>query len=288
MSIAAERDFVLTLSCPDRPGIVRDVAECIAALGANITKAEQSNLGGDTHFYQRIEFLMPESVWSAESLKRSISVLSETLGADIDLHQKTLKPRTAVLVSKYSHCLRDVIARYELGDLPIDLTCIVSNHADLQEIADRADIAFHHMPVTSSTRIDQERELDDRLHADNIDLVVMARYMQILTDDFVSRWPNKIINIHHSFLPAFAGARPHHRALERGVKIIGATAHYATAELDEGPIIAQGVTPTSHRDSLDDLLRKGREIENTVLATALRAHAEHKIIVAGNRTVVFN
>lgn len=282
------RDFVLTLSCPDRPGIVRDVAGCIASLGANIARAEQSNLGGDAHFYQRIEFRIPPPVVPSDSLREEFRPLIDALGAQLELRPRYLKPRTAILVSKYSHCLRDLISRWELGDLPIDLTCVVSNHPDLQEVTERAGIPFHYMPVDNDTRARQEQELDDLLRDDNIDLVVMARYMQILTGRFASNWPNKVINIHHSFLPAFAGAKPYHAALERGVKLIGATAHYATAELDEGPIIAQGVTETSHRDSLDDLLRKGREIENRVLATAVRAHAEHKVIVAGNRTVVFS
>jgi len=288
MSTSKRRVFVLTLACPDRPGIVRDVAGCIASLDANIIRAEQSNLGGDARFYQRIEFEMPAPGASADSLKHEFFDLASSLDAQLELRAKCLKPRTAILVSKYSHCLRDLISRYEQGDLPIELACVISNHDNLQEMADRAHIPFHHMPVTAETRAQQERGLDANLREDEIDLVVMARYMQILTDRFVSAWPSKIINIHHSFLPAFAGAKPYHRALERGVKLIGATAHYATAELDEGPIIAQGVTETSHRDSLDDLLRKGREIENRILATAVRAHAEHKVIVAGNRTVVFS
>lgn len=281
-------DLVVTLSCPDRPGIVRDVASSIAALGANITRAEQSNLGGDGHFYQRIEFRMPSPVKSVDSVKQNFRSLINALDAQLELRFKFFKPPTAILVSKYSHCLRDLISRWELGDLPIDLICVVSNHRDLQEVTERAGIPFHHIPVDNDSRSRQEQELANMLRDKNIELVVMARYMQILTNNFVSAWPNRIINIHHSFLPAFAGAKPYHRALERGVKLIGATAHYATAELDEGPIIAQGVTEISHRDSLEDLLRKGREIESRVLAAAVRAHAEHKVIVAGNRTVVFS
>ncbi len=283
-----ERQFVLLLSCPDRLGIVRDVGGYIASLGANITRAEQSNLGGNSHFYQRIEFEMPTPVRDTDSIRQGLQHLIKTYDAAVSLRPKHKKPRTAILVSKYSHCLRDLISRYELGDLPIDLVCVVSNHPDLQEIADRAQIPFRHMPVTSDSRREQEQELDAHLRDSEIDLVVMARYMQILTDRFVSSWPNTVINIHHSFLPAFAGAKPYHRALERGVKLIGATAHYATAELDEGPVIAQGVTETTHRDSLDDLLRKGRAIESRILATAVRAHAQRKVIVAGNRTVVFS
>jgi len=283
---ASSSDFVVTLSCVDRPGIVRDMAGAIADLGANISRAEQSNLGGNTHFFQRIELELPDH-HTIEQLRAALEPIGERLGGELVVRSRQARPRVALLVSRFDHCLRDLITRWEVGDLPIDLDCVISNHPDHRNLADRAGIPFHHLPVDNETRPRQEKEMNSLLQSRGVDLVVLARYMQILSDDFIASWPSRIINIHHSFLPAFPGAKPYHRALERGVKLIGATAHYATAELDEGPVIAQSVTDVCHRDSLDDLLRKGRQLETQVLASAVRAHAEYKILVAGNRTVVF-
>ena len=190
-------------------------------------------------------------------------------------------------MSKHAHCLLDLLARWRVGDIPADIVAVISNHEDVRDIADGFGVPFHHLPMTPETKDTQEVALDGLLGDLGVELVVMARYMQVLSDGFVARWPGRIINIHHSFLPAFPGARPYHQAMERGVKLIGATAHYATADLDEGPIIEQGVTTTSHRDSVADFVRRGREVEARVLAAAVRAHLEHRVMVAGRRTIVF-
>jgi formyltetrahydrofolate deformylase len=195
--------------------------------------------------------------------------------------------RTAILVSRHPHCLLDLLGRWRVGDIPAEITAIISNHEETRDIAEGFGLAFHHLPVAPETKEAQETALDDLLRELEVELVVLARYMQILSDPFIARWSGKVINIHHSFLPAFPGAKPYHQAMERGVKLIGATAHYATADLDEGPIIAQGVTTTSHRDSIADFIRRGREVEARVLASAVRAHLEHRVMVAGRRTIVF-
>jgi formyltetrahydrofolate deformylase len=195
--------------------------------------------------------------------------------------------KTAILVSRQPHCLLDLLGRWRVGDIPADVVAVISNHEEARDIAEGFRIPFHHLPVTPGTRVEQEDALDRLLDGLEVDLVVLARYMQILSDGFIERWAGRVINIHHSFLPAFPGAKPYHQAIERGVKLIGATAHYATVDLDEGPIIEQGVTATSHRDSVADFVRRGREVEARVLASAVRAHLEHRVIVAGRRTIVF-
>jgi formyltetrahydrofolate deformylase len=197
------------------------------------------------------------------------------------------RPKVLIMVSKYDHCLVDLLYRWGNGMLAIDIPLIVSNHPDCRPVAGRYDIPFLHLPVIKDTKLQQEAQIKELVAAHGIDLVVLARYMQILSDGFIERWPGRVINIHHSFLPAFPGAKPYHQAIERGVKLIGATAHYATVDLDEGPIIEQGVTATSHRDSVADFVRRGREVEARVLASAVRAHLEHRVIVAGRRTIVF-
>jgi len=200
----------------------------------------------------------------------------------------TQRHRTAVFVSKYDHCLYDLLLRQRAGELSTDIPLIISNHPDLEPVAKQFDIPFHHLPVAKETKTKQEREALTLLQSEEIDLVVLARYMQILTDDFLKAFEGQVINIHHSFLPAFMGSKPYHRAFERGVKLIGATAHYATADLDEGPIIEQDVVRCSHRDSIQDLVRKGRDLEKVVLARAVRWHLDDRILVYDNKTVVFS
>jgi formyltetrahydrofolate deformylase len=197
-------------------------------------------------------------------------------------------PRLAILVSKLPHCLYDILARWRLDEIEAQIPIVISNHEDARPIAEDFGLRYEVLPVTADARRDQERRIAALLDAERVDLVVLARYMQILSDEFVSRYPNRIINIHHSFLPAFAGARPYHQAHERGVKIIGATAHYATRELDQGPIIDQDVARVSHRDSVEDLIRKGRDLEKVVLARAVDLHLRNRIVVYGNKTVVFD
>jgi len=200
----------------------------------------------------------------------------------------TQRHRTAVFVSKYDHCLYDLLLRQRAGELSTEIPLIISNHPDLEPVAKQFDIPFHHLPVAKETKTKQEREALTLLQSEEIDLVVLARYMQILTDDFLKAFEGQVINIHHSFLPAFMGSKPYHRAFERGVKLIGATAHYATADLDEGPIIEQDVVRCSHRDSIQDLVRKGRDLEKVVLARAVRWHLDDRILVYDNKTVVFS
>ncbi len=197
------------------------------------------------------------------------------------------RPRVAVLASRQPHCLADLLGRWRAGELPAEIVAVISNHVDHAALAEFSQVPFHHLPVTQETRVMQEAEILGVLDGYRTDLVVLARYMQVLGDRILSAYPARIVNIHHSFLPAFVGARPYHQAQTRGVKLIGATAHYATRDLDEGPIIAQDVAAVSHRDSVEDLVRKGRDLETVVLARAVRAHVEHRTLVFGNKTVVF-
>ncbi|HJR93632.1 MAG TPA: formyltetrahydrofolate deformylase [Acidimicrobiia bacterium] len=278
---------VLLLACTDRPGIVSRVSTHLAAQGANILRAEQSESVADARFYQRIHFDHASRSIDLDAFREGFGPVAEELGAEWSVHAMDEPQRTAILVSKHAHCLLDLLARWRVGDIPADIVAVISNHEDVRDIADGFGVPFHHLPMTPETKDTQEVALDGLLGDLGVELVVMARYMQVLSDGFVARWPGRIINIHHSFLPAFPGARPYHQAMERGVKLIGATAHYATADLDEGPIIEQGVTTTSHRDSVADFVRRGREVEARVLAAAVRAHLEHRVMVAGRRTIVF-
>jgi formyltetrahydrofolate deformylase len=278
---------VLLLSCPDRPGIVSRVATFLADQGANILRAEQSESVADSMFHQRIQFNQPGRDLDVEEFRQGFAGVAAGLNAVWEVHDMDVPMRTAILVSKQLHCLLDLLGRWRVGDIPADITSVISNHEDAGEIARGFGLDFHHLPVTADTKADAERELDRALVESDVELVVLARYMQVLSDSFIERWAGKVINIHHSFLPAFPGARPYHQAMDRGVKLLGATAHYATVDLDEGPIIEQGVTATSHRDSVSDFVRRGREVEARVLAGAVRAHLEHRVIVAGRRTIVF-
>jgi formyltetrahydrofolate deformylase len=204
-----------------------------------------------------------------------------------DVHFSDERPRIAVLASREAHCLGDLLGRWRAGELPAEIVAVISNHADHAALATFSGVPFHHLPVTPDTKAAQEAALVELLRGYRVELVVLARYMQVLTSTVLDAFPAQIINIHHSFLPAFVGARPYHQAQQRGVKLIGATAHYATADLDEGPIIAQDVEPVSHRDSVADLIGKGRDLETVVLARAVRAHVEHRTLVFGNKTIVF-
>lgn len=278
---------VLLLSCPDRPGIVSRVSSHLFKAGQNVLRAEQSESLADSRFYQRIHFNSPGRDMNLDELRRRFAPVAIELEADWAIHPWGTDQSMAILVSKHPHCLIDLLGRWRVADIPARINAIISNHDDTRDIAEGFGIPFYHLPVDNQTRANQERQLDLLLRELDTDLVVLARYMQVLSDDFIGRWTNRVINIHHSFLPAFPGARPYHQAMARGVKLIGATAHYATAELDDGPIISQGVTEASHRDSVADFIRRGREVESSVLATAVRAHLEHKVVVAGRRTIVF-
>ncbi len=289
MSETTER-IVLLLRCTDRPGIVAAVAEFLQRQGANIVHADQHTDRSHGLFLQRVEVEFPDGAPDGYELSEALRPLAERFAMTWSIHSTTRRPRVALLVSKDGHCLTDLLSRVELGELDAEIALVASNHDVLRPYVERADIAFHHLPIDADAggKPAQEAEMDQLLVDHDVELVVLARYMQILSDDFTRTWAGRVINIHHSFLPAFKGARPYHRAHERGVKIIGATAHYATADLDEGPIIVQDVTPVSHRDEVADLVRKGRDLERTVLASAVRLHLEHRVLAYENRTVVFD
>ena len=279
---------ILLVQCPDQPGLVATVAAWIQRHRGNIVDLEQHVDAASETFVLRAE-------WTLEGFALGRDDIAAAFERDIatahdmstQVHFTDERPRVALFVSRLSHCLYDLLSRVDAGELPMDVPLIVSNHDRLRPIADRFGIPYAHVPVTRETKPEAEAEQRRLLAKHGAELVVLARYMQILSDSFVADWQQRIINIHHSFLPAFAGARPYHRAFERGVKIVGATSHYVTADLDEGPIIAQDVVHVSHRDAVDDLVRKGRDTEKLVLARAVRAHIERRVLVVDGRTIVF-
>jgi formyltetrahydrofolate deformylase len=238
-------------------------------------------------FFQRVEFDLSDSALARDEVAPAFAPVADRFGMDARVHFSDERPRVAVLASRQPHCLADLLARWRADELPADIVTVVSNHPDHAALAEFSRVPFHHLPVDPTTRTQREVELVELLHGYQVEVVVLARYMQVLGPAVLEAFPHRIINIHHSFLPAFVGARPYHQAQERGVKIIGATAHYATLDLDKGPIIAQDVEPVTHRDSVDDLVRKGRDLETVVLARAVRAHVEHRTLVFGNKTIVF-
>ena len=286
MSEPAARATLL-VCCPDRKGLVAALSGLLFDHGANILQAQQHTDPAERRFFQRIHFDTAELDVSREALGDLLRIECGRFGMRWRLSWSDHPKRIAIFVSRIEHCLYDLLIRHRQGELACEIALVISNHPDLKGVAEQFSIPFHVFPITASTKAQAESNEIALLEREAIDVVVLARYMQILTDDFIARFPARIINIHHSTLPAFVGARPYHQAHERGVKLIGATAHYATAELDAGPIIAQDVVATSHRDSIGDLVRKGRDVERVVLARALRAHLEDRIIALGQRTVVF-
>jgi formyltetrahydrofolate deformylase len=278
---------VLLVSCPDRRGLVAALAQVLHGHGANILDADQHTDAVAGQFFQRIRFDLEGMLTDRVSLERGIREVAERFGMRWRLAYAAHKKRMAIFVSRYEHCLVDLLWRHRAGELPCEIALIVSNHPDLRRTAEHHGIRYEVFPITRDTKADQEERELTLLEAEKIDLVVLARYMQVLSSRFVDALPDQIINIHHSFLPAFQGGKPYHQASARGVKLIGATAHYATTDLDEGPIIEQDVARTTHRDSISDLVRKGRDLERTVLARAVRWHLEDRILVYRNKTVVF-
>ena len=278
---------VLLVSCPDRRGLVAALAQLLHGHGANILDADQHTDAVAGQFFQRIRFDLEGMLTDRVSLERGIREVAERFGMRWRLAYAARKKRMAIFVSRYEHCLVDLLWRHRAGELPCEIALIVSNHADLRRTAEHHGIRYEVFPITRDTKADQEQRELALLAAEKIDLVVLARYMQVLSSRFIDTLPDQIINIHHSFLPAFQGGKPYHQASTRGVKLIGATAHYATTDLDEGPIIEQDVARTTHRDSIGDLVRKGRDLERTVLARAVRWHLEDRILVYQNKTVVF-
>jgi formyltetrahydrofolate deformylase len=278
--------YVLTLGCPDRPGIVYRVSEFLFAQGANIVDSAQFDDKHSDRFFMRVQFECAAERALA-SIESDFAPLAAEFSMDCRFVDTTVRTRTMILVSQHGHCLNDLLFRWQTGALPIDIAAIVSNHRDFYRLAASHDIPFHHIPVTRDTKAVAERKLVDLLDECRIDLVVLARYMQILSPELCGRLHGRAINIHHSFLPSFKGARPYYQAFERGVKLIGATAHYVTTDLDEGPIIEQDITRVDHRMDPDALTLAGRDVESMVLARAVTWHAQHRVILNGAKTVVF-
>jgi len=277
----------LLVCCPDRRGLVAGLAQVLYGHGANILDSQQHIDAVAGQFFQRIRFDLSELHSDRVGLEAGIREVAERFAMDWRLSYASRQKRMAIFVSRYDHCLYDLLLRHRAGDLDCAIPLVISNHPDLKPVAEQFGIEFQVFPINRDTkRAQEDRELE-LLAAQRIDLVVLARYMQVLSAEFVARMPGRIINIHHSFLPAFSGGKPYQQAYERGVKLIGATAHYATTELDEGPIIEQDVIRAYHRDSLQDLVRKGRDVEKNVLARAVRWHLEDRVLVYGNKTVVF-
>ncbi len=277
----------LLVCCPDRKGLVASLATLLYDHGANILHAQQHADPLDETFFQRIRFDLSELDITRPELEDLLRIECGRFDMRWRIFYGAPPKRVAIFVSKFEHCLYDLLIRHRLGEHPCDIRLVLSNHPDLKPIADSFGVPFHVFPITKETKAAQEEKQIELLESEGIDLIVLARYMQILTDGFIDRYHEQIINIHHSFLPAFGGARPYHQAHDRGVKLIGATAHYATTDLDEGPIIAQDVVAVSHRDAVSDLVRKGRDVERRVLAQAVRWHLEDRILVHGRRTIVF-
>jgi formyltetrahydrofolate deformylase len=278
---------VLLLSCPDRKGVVASVAGFIYQHGGNILHADEHGDHESKTFLMRVEFDPAELDLPLSDFVWHFTPVAKEFQLDWRLAVCDRRLRMAILVSKYDHCLVDLLHRHQSGELQCDLTCIVSNHPDSQPIADFYRVPFYLVPVNRENKPSAERQILALLERQASDLIVLARYMQILSSDFVKAYPHRIINIHHSFLPAFIGAKPYHQAFQRGVKLIGATSHYVTEVLDDGPIIEQDVARISHRDSVEDLIQKGRDLEKVVLSRAVRWHLENRILLYGNKTVVF-
>jgi len=276
---------VLLLQCPDRPGIVAAVGAYVADAGGNVVEADQHSDPAAGLFLQRVEFDVDATI---DRVRDGFAPMAEGFAMDWSLHDLATRSRVAVLASRQGHCLGDLLLRNALGELNADFVLVASNHDTHAALVERFGIPFRHLPARDGAREEQERALGALLDETAPDVVVLARYMRVLPAWLTDRWTERMINIHHSFLPSFAGARPYAQAHERGVKVIGATAHYVTADLDEGPIIAQQVLPVSHRDDPTRLERRGRDLEAVVLAEALRLHLEHRVIVYGRRTAVFD
>ncbi len=279
---------VLLISCPDRPGIVASVASFVAEHGGNVIDLQQHTDHTDGAFFQRVEFELDQFDLDRPMIAGAFMPLADRYLMRWALRFSDERQRLGLLASKEPHCLHDLLSRWRSGELEVDTPVVVSNHPDHVNVTAWFGVPCHHVPIVGGDKAAQEAEVRRLLLAAGVDTVVLARYMQVLSPSFCATWPERIINIHHSFLPAFQGARPYQQAHERGVKLVGVTAHYVTAELDDGPIIDQEVIRVSHRDDIADLRRKGRDLEVAVLARAIRAHVGNRLLVYGRRTVVFD
>ena len=279
---------ILLIDCPDRKGLVAAIGEFLYRHNANILHADQHQDPEANKFLMRVEWDLAGFDIDLGEFPAEFAPVAERYQMRWRLERSDRPHRLALFVSKYDHCLADLLYRHQSGELPCDIPLIVGNHPDSQKWADFYRVPFHLVPIESGKKLEAEHRQLDLLRDHGVDLVVLARYMQVLSPGFVAAYPQRVLNVHHSFLPAFVGAKPYHRAFERGVKLIGATSHYVTDELDEGPIIEQDVARISHRDTLEDLLEKGRDLEKAVLSRAVRWHIDHRILVYGRKTVVFD
>ncbi len=293
MTAAGGREYVLTLSCPDKPGIVYAVSSFLVQHSANILASQQYGESPDGRFFMRVHFAVPPHSVAAPGellaqLERGFSWVAEAFHMTWQLHDQATRIRTLIMVSRLGHCLNDLLFRWKTGSLPVEVAGVVSNHPDFAELAASYRIPFRHIPVTPQTKAAAESQLFEVIDDTGADLIVLARYMQILSGEVCKRVEGRMINIHHSFLPSFKGAKPYHQAHARGVKLVGATAHYVTPDLDEGPIIEQDVIRVNHTLSPDRLAEAGRDVEAQVLARAVTWHTEHRVLLNGDRTVVFH
>jgi len=279
----------LLLHCPDKPGILAEVTDFITVNKGNIIYLDQYVDHVENIFFMRIEWELKDFLVPQEKIEDYFATLyAQKYEMNFRLYFSDTKPRMAIFVSKMSHCLFDLLARYTAGEWNVEIPLIISNHPDLQHVAERFGIPFHLFPITKETKAEQEKKEMELLAKHKITFIVLARYMQVISEQMINAYPNRIINIHHSFLPAFVGAKPYHAAFERGVKIIGATSHYVTTELDAGPIIEQDVVRITHKDTVQDLVNKGKDLEKIVLSRAVQKHIERKVLAYKNKTVIFN
>ncbi len=279
---------ILLITCPDQKGLVATIADFVFRHGGNILHADEHGDETSNLFLMRVEFDPAQFDIDLANFTKHFAPIAKKFNMTWRLAQSSYRPKMAILVSKYDHCLVDLLYRHQSGELACDIPAIISNHPDTQPIAEFYRIPFFLVPVEKENKLEGEQKILQLLRPHSPDFIVLARYMQILSVGFVAEYPHRIINIHHSFLPAFVGAKPYHQAFERGVKLIGATSHYVTEELDDGPIIEQDVVRISHRDSLDDLLQKGRDLEKVVLSRAVRWHVDNRVLLYGKKTVVFS
>jgi len=284
--MASDADFVLLISSDDRKGIVAAVANSIVSQDCNIVESAQFGAASTGRFFMRVAFSVPAGM-TLDMFSEAFLPVATAFRLDWRVHDLSRNLRAMIMVSQGGHCLNDLLYRTSTNRLRIDVTSIVSNHLTWQRRADHEGVPFHHLPITPENKLEQEAKLLAMVEEQQVDLIILARYMQVLSDQLCQKLDGRVINIHHSFLPGFKGAKPYHRAHERGVKMVGATAHYVTADLDEGPIITQDVSVVDHADTVDDLIAQGQDTESRVLARAVKLHSEHRVLLNGNRTVIF-
>ena len=284
-TVTTKNTYILTLSCPDKSGIVHAVSGLLLKHGANIEEAAQFNDAQTGLFFMRVQFATQDAIQG--DIQAAIASLADSWGMTFDLHPAAQKMPIVIMVSQQGHCLNDLLFRWKSGLLPVDIKAIISNHRDFYQLAANYNVPFHHIKVTAETKAAAEAKQLEIIQAEGAELVILARYMQVLSNDMCKALNGRAINIHHSFLPSFKGAKPYFQAHDRGVKLIGATAHYVTADLDEGPIIEQDVARVDHSLTVDDLTAQGRDTESQVLARAVKWHSEHRVLISGHKTVIF-